>query len=421
MSKGRSRAPIRIDDLASPRWPLAWRVANRVAAPFAKRVVKLDEASLLAAARRRERLDDFGDESFREPLRVLLGSLEREANLSPLGRAMSRQLLLGLLATRLRLAELLREHPEIRDERVEAPIVILGLPRTGTTHLHNLLGENPALRSLPYWESLEPIPSKAVREGRTSDARRRRCAGALKLQDFVMPLLPAMHEMSADAPHEEIQLLAVEFRTMFFEASTVVPGYGAWYRDHDQTGAYRQMKLMLQALQWLRGPKRWVLKSPQHLEQLRPLMAVFPDARVVHTHRDPARVIASMCTMLAYSLRMQSARVDPLAIGAIWGDRIAGMLEASLRDRPLVPPPQALDLPFDAFMADAVGSALRVCRFAGVPADAATRRRLEEYQAANPRGRHGTIAYRLEEFGLDAASLRARLRFYSDHFAVPEE
>ena len=415
------RAPIRIDDLAAPRWPLAWRAANAAAAPFAKRVLNLDEASLLAAARRRERLDDFGDESFREPLRVLIDAFEREANLSPLGRAMTRQLLVGLLATRLRLAQLLREHPEIRDERIEAPIVILGLPRTGTTHLHNMLGEIPSLRALPYWESLEPIPPKTVREGRAPDLRAKRCAGALKLIEFVMPLFPAMHEMGVDAPHEEIQLLAVEFRTMLFEASTVVPSYGAWYRDHDQTGAYRSLKTMLQALQWLRGPRRWVLKSPQHLEQIRPLLTVFPDARVVHTHRDPARVVASMCTMLAYGLRMQSARVDPRAIGRDWGDRIAGMLEASLRDRPLVPASQALDLPFDAFMADAVGAALRVCRFADLPDDSTTRRRLEEYQAANPRGRHGTIDYRLEDFGLDAASLRKRLRFYSDRFGVREE
>ena len=418
MSDHAPRKPIHIDDLAAPRGPLAWRVANAVAAPFARRIANLDEASLLASARRREKLDDFGDASFREPLRVLLGALEREACLSPLGRVMTRQLLLGLLATRLRLEEMLGEHPEIHDERVVAPIVILGLPRTGTTHLHNLLAELPALRSLPYWESLEPIPSKAVRAGRTPDARRERCAGALRLQHFVMPLFPAMHEMTADAPHEEIQLLAADFRTMFFEASAFVPSYGAWYRDHDQTGAYRYLKRLLQALQWLRGPRRWVLKSPQHLEQIRPLLAVFPDARIVHTHRDPAQVVASMCTMLAYGLRMQSARVDPLAVGRVWGDRIAAMLEASLRDRPLVPASQAIDLPFDAFMADEVGTALRVCEFAGIRTDAASRRRLEEYQAANPRGRHGTIEHRLDDFGLDAATVRARLHSYRKRFGV---
>ena len=122
---------------------------------------------------------------------------------------------------------------------------LLGLPRTGTTHLHNLLAQHASLRSLPYWESLEPIPTKAVREGCDADARRKRCEGALRLQHFVMPLFPAMHEMTVDAPREEIQVLAADFRTMFFEAGGYVPGYGAWYREHDQTGAYRTLKLEL--------------------------------------------------------------------------------------------------------------------------------------------------------------------------------
>ena len=421
MSDHAPRKPIHIDDLAAPRGPLAWRVANAVAAPFARRIANLDEASLLASARRREKLDDFGDASFREPLRVLLDALEREACLSPLGRVMTRQLLLGLLATRLRLEEMLGEHPEIHDERVVAPIVILGLPRTGTTHLHNLLAELPALRSLPYWESLEPIPSKPVRAGRTPDARRERCAGALRLQHFVMPLFPAMHEMTADAPHEEIQLLAADFRTMFFEASAFVPSYGAWYRDHDQTGAYRYLKRLLQALQWLRGPRRWVLKSPQHLEQIRPLLAVFPDARIVHTHRDPVRVVASMCTMLAYGRRMQTARVDVAALGRAWSERIARMLDASARDRARVPAGHAMDLPLDAFLADEVGAALRVAAFAGLDAGPAVRARFEMLQAAKPRGRHGRIDYRLEDFGLDAAVLRERTRAYAERFGVRPE
>ena len=413
--------PIHIADLAAPRLPVVYRAINAALAPAAHSLWSLDPGSLLAAARRREKLADFGDPSFEEPLRILCASYEREADLSPVGRFLTRQLLLGLLAVRLRLAELLREHPEIRDERIAAPLVILGLPRTGTTHLHNLLSQHPALRSLPYWESLEPIPAKAVREGRAPDARRRRCEQALRFQHWVMPLFPAMHEMTVDAPHEEIQLLAAAFQTMLFDASTHVPGYGAWYQSHDQTGAYRYLKLLLQALQWLRGPKRWVLKSPQHLDQIGPLLAVFPDAHVVHTHRDPARVVASMCTMLSYGLRMLSAHVDPLAVGRVWGDRIVAMLDASLRDRALVPAAQALDLRFDAFMADEIGAALGVCAFAGLASDASVRRGFESYQAANPRGRHGSIEYRLGDFGLDAGVLRSRLRAYSERFGVTEE
>ena len=165
----------------------------------------------------------------------------------------------------------------------------------------------------------------------------------------------------------------------------------------------------------------WVLKSPQHLDQLGPLLAAFPDARIVHTHRDPVRVVASMCTLLAYGLRMQSERVDPLAVGRVWGERIAAMLDASLRDRALVPAGQALDLPFAAFMQDEIAAALRVCEFAGLAHDASVRRRFEAYQAANPRGRHGTIDYRLADFGLDEATLRARLAAYVERFAVAAE
>jgi hypothetical protein len=412
---------IHVDDLAHPRLPAAFRLANALPISAARRLARLDPASLLAAARRRERLDDFGDGDFQEPLRVLTDAFEREADLSPAGRFLTRRLLLGLLGTRLRLAELLREHPEIRDERVEAPLVVLGLPRTGTTHLHNLLSRHPSLRSLPYWESLEPIPAKAVREGRAPDLRRRRCAQALRFQHWVMPLFPAMHEMTADAPHEEIQLLAADFRTMLFDASTFVPSYGAWYEANDQTSAYRYLKLLLQALQWLRGPRRWVLKSPQHLDQLVPLLAVFPDARVVHTHRDPVRVVASMCTMLAYGLRMQSARVDPRAVGRVWSERIARMLEASARDRAQIPRGQAMDLHFDAFLEDEVGAALRVSAFAGLPADPSVRRRFEECQAANPRGRHGAIDYRLGDLGLDADALRERMRLYAERYGVRAE
>lgn len=411
-------APLHLDDLAAPRTPLAWRAASAFLVPVSGRIA-LDPGSLRAAARRRERLDDFGDPAFEEPLRVLCDAYERDARLTPVGRFLVRQSLIGLLATRLRLEALWREHPEIAEERVEAPLVILGLPRTGTTHLHNLLGEHPSLRALPFWESLDPIPSKMVREGRAPDLRRRRCEQALRVQRWVMPRFEAMHEMTPDAPHEEIQLLAVAFRSMYFEASNHLPSYGRWYQQQDHTIAYRELRRLLQTLQWLRGPRRWVLKSPQHLDQIGPLLAVFPDARIVHTHRDPARVVASMCTMLAYGLRMHRARVDPIAVGRVWGERIASMLEASLRDRPRIREAQVVDLPFAEFMRDEVGAALRACAFAGLETSPEARRRFEAYQAANPRGRHGAIEYRLADFGLDAAEIRARLAAYVDRFSIP--
>jgi hypothetical protein len=409
-----------IDDLGAPRLPHMLRLANRLLAPIVRRL-PLEVDPLLAAAARRSGLADYGRDDFTGALRVLLAAVRDEGDLTPAGHLLTRSLLLGLLVTRLRHRELLRRHPEIGAERVLAPIVILGLPRTGTTHLHNLLSAHPALRTLPYWESLEPIPDPRALPVPTPDPRLARCAWALRLQHWVMPLFASMHEMTAEAKHEEIQLLAVDFSTMLFEASYFVPSYRDWYAATDQTPAYRTLRDLLQALQWLRGPDRWLLKSPQHLEQLGPLRAVFPDARLVQTHRDPVRVVASMCTMAAYGLRMQRARVDPVAVGRYWAERIETMLRASVRDRAHVPPGAIMDVRFDEFMADEWGTVERVAAFAGVARSEAARQAMERYVAANPRGKHGTVAYRLADFGLDAAALRQRLRFYQEAFDVPDE
>ncbi len=412
---------MRIEDLAHPRLPLPLRALNLAGRPFA-RGVRLDEADLLAAARRRTGLSDFGEPAFREPLRVLLAALEGEAGLSPLGRFVARQLLVQLLVTRLRTESLLREHPEILEEEVRAPIVILGLPRTGTTHLHNLMSQDPELRSLPYWESLEPIPDAPdPRRPLQPDPRVRRCAQGLWLVHWAMPLFPLMHEMEPEARHEEIQLLAVTFSSVLFEASYFVPSYRDWYRATDQTAAYRYLRRMLQALQWLRGPRRWLLKSPQHLEQLGPLLRVFPDARIVQTHRDPVRVTASMCTMAAYGLRMSRARIDLRQIGRYWADRIEQMLRASVESRPLVPEGQVSDVRFHEFMADDLATVERLKSFYGEPLAEPARAAMRAYLAGHARGRLGAIEYRLEDFGLDTAERRRALRFYQERFAIPDE
>ncbi len=412
---------IHIDDLGRPRLPLALRALNALGGPIARRVVSLDLDALLATARQRTGLADYGDASFREPLAVLLEAFERDAELSALGRIASRGLVLQLLANRLRIEDLFRRHPEIERERIERPIIIAGLPRTGTTHLHNLLSQDPSLRSLPYWESLEPVPDPREPEVGGRDPRVARCEKALATVHRVMPLFPLMHEMTADARHEEIQLLAIEFSTMLFESSYFVPSYAAWYKKSDQRPAYRYLRRCLQALQWLRGPKRWVLKSPQHLEQQRALIEIFPDATFVQTHRDPLRITASLCTMIAYGNRMNARRVDPVAVGRYWAARTEDLLRGSIEGRAALPPAQVIDVHFKQFMKDDVATAERVLEFAGQPASDGARAAIRAFMDANPRGKHGTIDYRLEDVGLDAAERRAALRFYSEHFGVEEE
>jgi len=416
------RTSHRIADLGRPRlaWPI--RALNVALRPASHRLASLDATELLAAAQKREKLADFGDDSFREPLQVLLDALSNQAHLSPLGRLMARHLVLQLLCTRLRAEDLLRRHAEILDEEVRAPIFIVGLPRTGTTHLHNLISQDPSLRSLPYWECLEPIPPTRERlKPGEPDPRFRRCEQALRLQHYFMPLFPLMHEMTAESRHEEIQLLAISFSTMLFEPMYEIPRYRDWYRATDQTFAYAYLRRMLQILQWLRGPKRWVLKSPQHLEQLRPLLAVFPDATIIQTHRDPVRITASMCTMAAYSLRMQNESIDPHRVGRYWADRVEDLLRSAVEQRVLLPDAQVMDVRFDEFMADQRSAVERVLNKAGHPLTAQARAAMEQYLREHERGRLGSIEYRLDDFGLDEAERRQALKFYQDRFQVPDE
>lgn len=422
MANSEGADPIEISDLATPRIPWSLRVGGRIAARLAPGRFSLQEESLLAAASRETGLADFGDASFRKPLGILLDALRHEADLHPLGRYSVRTTIVQLLRTRLRLVDLLRRQPSILQQEIEQPIFIVGLPRTGTTLLHNLLSRSPDLRHLPYWESLEPLPATESAEP-DLDVEERRHA-ARRGVDFVhriAPFFSAMHEMDCDLPHEEIQLLAVDFSTMLFETAWQVPSYRRWYMTTDQGSAYAGLRVLLQSLQWLRGGERWLLKSPQHLEQLPALLRIFPDARIVQTHRDPWRVVVSMATMTAYMARMTSRHVDPPQLGRTWLDRIEVMLRTAVRDRAALPEESFFDVHFEEYMADNIAMAERVLNFAGEPLSAVARNEMESFLGVNPRGKYGRVEYPAAQLGLDRDLVRQRLAFYQDHFGVPDE
>ncbi len=375
----------------------------------------LDSRRLHEQAVRETGLTDFGPLDYVERLEVLLAALGDVDPVTPAGRVVFHSQLVQLLRNRLLLTDLLARHPEIHDIELAPPIVIVGLPRTGTTHLHNLLAADPALRSLPYWESLEPfaMPDEL---GIEPDPRRGRTDAAVWFMNEAMPLFPLMHEMSTDHVHEEIQLLAVDFSTMFFEALAPVPDWRAYYRAHDQAPHYRYLRTMLQALQFTRGGERWVLKSPQHLEQLPVLSEVFPGATTVVTHRDPVDVVVSMATMIAYSARMYADRVDAAALGRSWADRIDDLLTACVRDRGLLDEAHALDVRFDGFMADELGTVRAIYELADQPFDDAARQAIGGYLVGHPRGRLGRIDYRAEDVGLRVDELRERFASYVARF-----
>jgi hypothetical protein len=236
-----------------------------------------------------------------------------------------------------------------------------------------------------------------------------------------MPYFKRMHEMTADHVHEEIQLLAIDFSTMLFETMAPMPTWRDYYLTHDQTPHYEYLRTILKVLQWQRGGTRWVLKSPQHIEQFGPLAAVFPDATFVVTHRDPVAVTTSVATMLSYTARMSQAHIDPIRVGGYWSDRTEQMLRGCVDGRDLLPSDQAIDVRFDEFMADDVAMVERIYDLAGQPMTTDTREAMRAFMVDHPRGKYGGVVYDLADFGLDAAERRAALQFYVDRFGVTLE
>ena len=415
------RARIRIDDLVEP----VLTVEQRAGVDFAAALdLSFDVDGLVADARARTRLDDLGDLGVWPRIHSHVEAIEADSGLTGLGRLILRRRVVRLLCNRLLLTDLWRRHPEIDDVELAPPVIVVGLPRSGTTHLVNLLAADTRFRSLPFWESQEPVPMHGDGPDRDGvDPRFTRCADDHRAESTMAPLTRAMHDRHPAAIEEEVELLDIDFSSYTLEWHARVPGWRDAYRDFDQVASYAYLRRTLQALTFLRGPRRWVLKSPQHLEQLGPLMATFPDATVAFTHRDPVAVIQSAITMLAYGDRLRRDRIEPDVLAAYWIDRVEDLLRACVRDRDLVAPDRSLDVMFHEFMADDVATVERIHATAGLETTRTARHQLEEHLAANPRGKHGQVVYDLVgDFGVEPASVRERFAFYFDRFPVrPEE
>jgi hypothetical protein len=412
-------ATVVLDDLAEPQFSPEGQELLGMMESIAD-LCPLDSATLHAQAAAELGLDDFGPRDYLERFELLLDCYRSLPGLSPAGQVNLYAQFVQLLKNRLLLADLIRREPEVLETELVPPVVIAGLPRTGTTHLQQLLAATGLFRTLPYWESLEPFPLPGDR-GVEPDPRIGRCAQAMDAMHTALPHMILMHEM--DGPehvHEEIALLAGDFSTMFFETLTDVPRWVDHYRAHDQAPHYSYLRLQLQALQHLRGGRRWLLKSPQHLEQLPVVAKVFPGATVVITHRDPAHIVTSLATMVAYTERMfRTAPLDPHGTGRRWADRLEMMLDALLRDRDTLGPDASMDLPFDVFMADQEAALERVLALAGEDFAPAARAGVADYLASHARGHLGRVDYRPEAVGLDSDELRARFAPYSQRFLDP--
>lgn len=412
---------IDFDDLTSPRLT---DVQRQILEFTESRPVEFDIDKMLAEARDRAGAGDLDDtDGFTDRLTAHVAAIEHDDGLRQLSRSTLRQRVVRLLRNRLSLTDLIKRYPEIESIPIERPIIVVGMPRSGTTHLVNLIAADPRRRALPYWESQDPIPAPG--EGPDTfgvDPRYTRCKQEHDALMVSAPVVAAMHDRFPEAIEEEVEILDLDLASYVLEWHARVPDWRDYYLTLDQHRHYRYLRKVLQALTFLRGPRTWVLKSPQHCEQLGPLMATFPDATVAFTHRDPVAVIQSAITMMAYSDRLRRTSIDPGWLLDYWGDRVHRLLSACVRDHDLVPAERSIDISFHELNGNEMSLLTDLYRRSGTELTDKVQRQFQKYLDGNPRGKHGRIRYDLRRhFGISPEELRARFDFYFNRFDVRAE
>lgn len=388
----------------------AWWMSpvNALLTPWEKVSGTAEEAfdAALRAASSRSGLAWPSDETFLSDMRVLSDAWNAVPGLTPIGRISLRSEIRRRLETRLRMLHLLDAHPEVADEPVDRPVFITGLPRTGTTFGHGLLAQHVRGRAPLLWELLNPVPDTGKPEERTVSRRER--LGSVRTMvrgmDAMAPGFQTIHPMHPLEPEECVFLLP---HGMANHVRASVPGYRAWVERRDATPDYVYLKQQLQALQWKRPARRWVLKSPLHLPNLDVLLKVFPDAVIVLTDRDPARAMASWASLVEAGRRLHSGEVDPQRIGREWVEIWARAAERARRVRREHGSEHFLDLPYEELTSDPVGSAERIWRLLGEDFDADTRARTLAYTRRDRRKNPGGHRYSLERYGLTAEEVHA--------------
>jgi hypothetical protein len=398
-------------DYGSPRRPFLINAVNGAGRLLWKLGCrkKVTPEALMRKARRKSGLDDFGGEDIVTPLRVLVKSIEEEARLNPFGRFVTRSRLVSALENRLRAERWFKLHPEILEQELLPMTVITGLQRTGTTMLHRLLAADPGTRALLSWEALNPAPlfRTGEREKRIKSAKTSENALAYIAPDFF-----AVHPVEAEAPEEDVLLLDFSFLSTVPEATLRVPAYSRWLEEQDQRPAYEYMRKLMLLLQWQRPAKRWILKTPHHMEYMDTLFEVFPEVRVIQTHRDPATTIASFCSMLSHGRGVFSDSVDPEEVGRDWCRKIRRMLERTMEARRRLPQDRFYDVHYEELLTDPVGTVEKIYRFLGLSWNRELRKLMQETHYANGRYRYGRHVYRLENFGLTEERIRDEFAEY---------
>jgi hypothetical protein len=377
--------------------------------------VDLSCESLLRAAQAATGLSDFGDESFREPFTVLVKALNAEANLNAGGRFGQYQRLLNILINRLRVEAWIVKHPEILDEEIVAPVVIIGLQRTGSTFFHRILAADKRFYAPLWYEVRNPAPELDW-DFKSKDARITSAEQEVSAMLAANPELAAIHPMDPVAADEDILLLEHSFYSTVPDAFCNVPSYGQWNDEHDNTPAYEYLKRLLQCLQWQKKrtgqtAERWLLKTPHHIHHIAVLLKVFPDAKIVHTHRDPLQTIPSAASMNYNLWILGSDEVDSKVVGKQWADKYAKGTLHTINTRKHSAE-AFLDVWYKDTIADPLSSVQKVYDFIGMDLTTTARAAMAKHQEDNRRENRPGHEYTLEQFGLSEYGLKQQFAEY---------
>jgi hypothetical protein len=375
---------------------------------------------VIAEAREETGLEDFGPDTYRDGLVHLCESIEAEAQLNDVGDVAVRSTIVTSLANRLKVVDWIAQHPEVKDEQIDAPMVVIGMFRAGTTFLSYLLDRDPRNRALLRWESNDSVPPPTpanFRAGPRVDAAQ----AAGEMLEQINPRMKAIHHEDADGPTECVTLLAQDFMSLSWEAITNVGSYSKWMLGTDQRSAYQYHRSALQVLQsgGVRG--RWTLKSPHHAIALEALAAIYPDARLVMLHRDPVVLCASVCSLITTLSGTFSDADHRAYVAQHWPMMLEESVTRSDAFRAAHPEHPIFDVHYADLVQDPVGTVAGIYAASGAALEGDARAAISEYVDSHPKGKFGTHGYDLAEYGLDAGELAERFAAYVDRYNIPAE
>jgi hypothetical protein len=368
-------------------------------------------------------LDDLGADSWREGADRLVDALNTEAALNDLGVAIASGEITDYLRNRLRIVDWAKQNPEISERDVRPPIVILGQPRTGTTILFGVLAQDPANRVPLTWEVDRPWPPPETATYET-DQRIAEVQATLEGTELLIPGFLGMHELGAQLGQECVRITGGDFRSMIFPTQYRVPSYQHWLlHQTDMSSAYRYHRMFLQHLQSAHRGDRWVIKSPAHLWAPWSMMAEYPGALVINTHRDPVRVVCSLASLTDLLRRLASDDVSIAECAKGWVEDVAVGLDRAVAARTdgTISSNQAVDVLFSDFLSNPMAVVKTIYERMGIELSSEAETRMRRFLDEHPQEKHGGHSYSFAETGLDAGALRERMRPYQEYFGVPDE